>query len=345
MEKLKIDFYDSGVGDTIVITFPGGGIGLVDAHPATNSSRPGIRDIVSGKRLHFVCLTHPHADHGEDLVPVLQTHPEIAEFWHTTSDIRAFIYRVQEYVNYPSPVRDFAAAMNRDWANFLVDIFGAVVDRDIPPLLLRSDLEHILIDGVEIHCLSPEHSVQNQFRTHLLKKAGDLEKRGPNTNLLSAVLALKFGSGVVLLGADSLRENWNSAIGRYHKRGLPKALVLKVPHHGARNSMNWSGKSYLDICSRDPKARAVLFAGDAKHPDRDIYKLLRERSELFCLSNGLTGGTGESNPLRLSLPDARAVRAAKVCNPVVSFVLDRAGQVQTINGIACEFFPIQPQSV
>src|SRR5205814_94004 len=83
---------------------------------APNPSRPGIRDIVSGKRLHFVCLTHPHADHGKDLVPVLQTHPEIAEFWHTTSDIRAFIYRVQEYVNYPSPVRDFAAAMNRDWA-------------------------------------------------------------------------------------------------------------------------------------------------------------------------------------------------------------------------------------
>ena len=235
--------------------------------------------------------------------------------------------------------------MNRDWANFLVDIFGAVAERGIPPFMLRSDLEPILIDGVEIHCLSPEHSVQNQFRTHLFEKVGDLQKRPPDTNLLSAVLALKFGRSVVLLGADALKENWNSAIGRYHNRRLPKALILKVPHHGARNSMNWSGKSYLDVCSRDPKAKAILFAGDATHPDRDIYKLLRERSELFCLSNGLTGGMGESNPLRLSLPDARAVRGAKVCNPVVSFELNWTGLVQTIEGIACEFCPAQPQSV
>jgi beta-lactamase superfamily II metal-dependent hydrolase len=336
LEKLRIDFYDSGVGDTIVITFPGGGLGLVDAHPATHSSRPGIRDIVSGKKIHFVCLTHPHADHGEDLVSVLQTHPEIREFWHTTSDVPAFIYRVQEFPNYPSPVRDFASAMNRDWANFLMDIFGALAERDIPPFVLRSDLEPIVIDGVEIHCLSPEHSVQNQFRTHLFEKVRDLKKRPPDTNLLSAILALKFGQGVVLLGADALKENWNSTIGRYHKRGLAKAIILKVPHHGARNSMNWSRNSYLDICSRHPRAKAVLFAGDAKHPDRDVYELLRERTELFCLTNGLAGAITDSNPLRLSLPNARAVRAAKVCNPVVSFELDRSGHVQTLAGLACE---------
>ena len=106
--------------------------------------------------------------------------------------------------------------------------------------------------------------------------------------------------------------------------------------------MNWSGKSYLDVCSRNPKSRAVIFAGAVRHPDRDVYELLRERTELFCLSNGLAGGTANSNPLRLSLPDARAVRAAKVCNPVVSFELDRAGEVLTLAGNRCESCPIAP---
>ena len=343
MEKLRIDFYESGIGDTVIVTFPDGGVGLVDAHPSPNSIRPSIAAILSGKKLHFVCLTHPHADHGVDLVPILQNHPDIKEFWHTTSDIRAFVFRVQESPNYPSPVREFAAEMNRDWANFLVDIFGAVAERNITSFLLRSDLEPVVIAGVEVHCLSPEHGIQNRFRSDLLNRVDNPEKRAPDTNLLSAVLALRFGESVVLLGADALKENWDSAFVRYHKKKLPKAVILKVPHHGARNSVNWSGKDYTDLCSRSPRAKSVLFAGDAKHPDPDVYKLIRERTHLFCLSNGLAGGIGDSNPLGLQLLNARAVRAAKVCNSALSFEVDRNAAVVTINGTACDGCAMAPR--
>jgi hypothetical protein len=33
---LKIDFYESGIGDTTVITFPDGGVGVVDANRLAN---------------------------------------------------------------------------------------------------------------------------------------------------------------------------------------------------------------------------------------------------------------------------------------------------------------------
>src|ERR1051326_1363275 len=126
-EKLRIDFYDSGVGETIVITFPRGGLGLVDAHPSANSSRPSILDIVSGKKLHFVCLTHPHADHGVDLIPVLQRQTDIAEFWHTSPDTSSFIFfcATQRW-NYPSPVRDFVNQFWNGWADFLLDLYSSV---------------------------------------------------------------------------------------------------------------------------------------------------------------------------------------------------------------------------
>jgi hypothetical protein len=144
LPNLRIDFYESGIGDTIVIRFPSGGLGLVDAHPSPHSTRPDIQQIVAGKKLHFVCLTHPHADHGIDLVPVLEQHPAIESFWHTTSDVRAFIYRVEETRNFPSAVREFASRTNQDWANFLLDLFGAVADRKIPRHLLRGNVEPLI---------------------------------------------------------------------------------------------------------------------------------------------------------------------------------------------------------
>lgn len=55
---LKFDFYESGVGETIIVTFPNGGIGVIDAHPSPTSSRPAILEIVGKRQIHFICLTH-----------------------------------------------------------------------------------------------------------------------------------------------------------------------------------------------------------------------------------------------------------------------------------------------
>src|SRR6267142_1579356 len=127
LAKLRIDFYESGIGDTIIVTFPSGGIGLIDAHPSQYTHRPDIHQLVVGRKLLFVCLTHPHADHGVDLIPVLERHPEIDEFWSTIFEIPAFIFGVEQTVNFPSPVQQFAAKMNQDWGEFLVYLFGAVI--------------------------------------------------------------------------------------------------------------------------------------------------------------------------------------------------------------------------
>ncbi|MGA2176207.1 MAG: hypothetical protein ABSH38_14620 [Verrucomicrobiota bacterium] len=336
--RLKLDFYESGVGDTIVVTFPSGGLGLIDAHPSQYSHRPNIRDIVQGKILHFVCLTHPHADHGVDLVPVIQEHPNIAEFWHTIFEVPAFIYGAEQAVNFPSPVREFAAQMNQDWGEFFFDLLYAVIDRRISRHLLRSDQQPRLIDGVEVHCIGPDESVQNSYFNAYVKKLNDPSVKLPDPNSLSAILALKFGQAVVLLGADALKANWVNAANHYRKRRLAKACVLKVPHHGARNSFDLQkhAATYLDLCSRNPDAKAVLFAGDAKHPDSSVYEKLRNRTEVFCLSNGLKGKQANANPLRINIPGARAVSAAPVCNPVVSFEIDENAIVATRAGQSCE---------
>jgi len=338
---LKLDFYESGHGETILITFPSGGIGVVDAHPSTKGSRAPILELVRDRRIHFVCLTHPHSDHGVDLTPILDSQEKIDSFWHTVSDVDAFIYGIEETRNFPGPNRQVALDLRRGWAEFLIDLFAAVVkraeDSGMEVHQLRDDLRHRVIDNVEIHCLSPEERIKHKFIATYRKRFEGRDADIPDPNLLSAILVLKYGKSVVVLGGDALKANWHTVVKKFREYRLPKASVLKVPHHGALNAIILHPKhkesNYLEICSRLPKA--VLFAGDSKHPHPKVYEKLREKTDLFCLSNGLKDAPGDSDPLRLGLLGARAISLPKVCNPFVGFELDAHGTVRVVSGTNC----------
>jgi hypothetical protein len=339
-ENLRVDFYESGRGDTIIVTFPGGGVGIVDAHPSPTASRAEILQLVSGKVVHFVCLTHPHADHGRDLVPVLESHEQIQEFWHTSSDILPFIYRLREVPNWSSEVREFARQMSGGFANFLIDLYGAIVERSIPIHVVRAGQEPRIYDGVEVHAIGPEEAIQQEFLDYWLNKAGDPSIERPDPNLLSAILALRWGDSVLLLSADALRRNWRAAVPRYRKLHLPRAIALKVAHHGALNSLDVKSHSredgYLDICfhSAEERCRSILFAGDVRHPNPKVYDRLRKRTDVYCLSNGLNGPVSATD-LGIELEGARLVGEITPCQPVVSIEMDPGGNAQVLNGISC----------
>lgn len=168
----------------------------------------------------------------------------------------------------------------------------------------------------------------------------------PDRNALSAILALRFGENVALLGADALQENWRHAAKRYRKRDLPKAIVLKVPHHGARNAIDLTPHSkkptYFDLCRHDAdlKCHAVLFAGDSRHPDPKVQEKLKARTHLFCLSNGIASAPTVTNPLGIEIEGARAARRnIPVCNPVVSFEILKTGEVKVLAGSSREDCP------
>jgi hypothetical protein len=348
-ENLKLDFYESGRGDTIVITFPGGGLGIVDAHPSPTECRPEILRLAAGKVVHFVCLTHPHADHGRDLIPVLEGHDRVEEFWHTNADIVPFIYRLREVPNWPSEVREFARQMSGGFANFLIDLYGAVVERSIPIHVVCAGQEARFYDGVEVHAIGPEESIQQQFLKYWIDKAGDPAAERPDPNLLSAILVLRWGKSVVVLGADALRSNWRAAVRRYQHLKLPKALVLKVPHHGALNSLDVRrhspDKGYLDICFHSETGRccSILFAGDVSHPNERVYERLRGRTEVYCLSNGLNGRV-KAVDLGIELEGARPVGDVAPCQPAISVALDATGNLQILNGVSCSKCPSRPDA-
>lgn len=338
---LTIDFYESGIGETIIITFPSGGIGVIDAHPSLGGNRPPILDLVKDRQIHFLCLTHPHADHGKDLVSILKDGPKPKVIWHTIPNFKEFIYYSTGFTNFPSSISAFIEKYSREWADCFLDIFATAKEKGVERRQLRADLQPESIDGVEIHFLSPEHNVVTEFAENYGKEIHSAEPEGGDPNLLSAILALKYGGSVVLMGADALKKNWYEGISRFRKAGLPKAVLLKVPHHGAKNAFStrehrrWPG--YLDICSVDPKATAVLFAGDIDHPDPEVYERLKERTTVTCLSNGLRGKqTGPLQTKYVGLPKARSTGPSKICNPHLSFELNDSGALVQVVGGTCE---------
>lgn len=335
--KLTIDFFESGVGETIRITFPDGGIGIVDAHPSQSATRPPIDQLVAGKEIHFVCLTHPHADHGIDLIPILRDHPNINSFWHTLSAADVFVFAEGgQMPNYLSPIREAVAHFQSKWAKFLTRIYGHAGKRELPHHNLRADLESAEIAGVRIHFLGPEESEQNRFTRAYQEIASDQRKNFPDPNALSAILALEYGGAVILLGADALRNNWEAAIKKYRRLGLSKAAILKVPHHGASNAFEFTKNkhSYLDLCS--PDTIAVLFAGDVNHPEPRVDDRLRAKTNLTCLANGLHSSRVPSNPLGISIPGAIAVsQPVTPCQAQISLEIAADGRVTHAVGHTC----------
>lgn len=343
--KLTIDFFESGIGETVRITFPDGGIGIVDAHPSQTGTRPPIEQLVAGRKIHFVCLTHPHADHGIDLIPILRDHPDISSFWHTLSAIDVFVFaEAGQIPNYRSPIREAVAEFQGKWGRFLTRIYGHAGERELPHHNLRADLESIDIAGVRIHFLGPEEHEQNRFTAAYRDLARGQRKGFPDPNALSAILALEYGGAVVLLGADGLKKNWEAAIRKYRRLGLPEAAILKVPHHGASNAFEFSkGKhSYLDLCSAD--AIAVLFAGDVNHPEPRVDERLRARTKPACLANGLHVSRLPNNPLGLSLPGAIAVaQPVKPCQDQIAVEIGADGKLAHTVGHTCDTCRFSPR--
>ena len=143
---------------------------------------------------------------------------------------------------------------------------------------------------------------------------------------------------LVVLGGDALKKNWEHAFNAHRTKKLPKANLIKIPHHGASNAISVHPRqhelTYLDICLKNQATSGVIFAGHSRHPDQEVYGHLKSRLSLFCLSNGRKNKP--SNPLKLNIPSAAATTPATTfCNSVLSFEIQSNGTIRTVVGNGC----------
>jgi beta-lactamase superfamily II metal-dependent hydrolase len=340
---LRIDFYESGQGETILVRFPDGGIGVVDAHPSRSKLRPEIEVLVGGQRLHFLCLTHPHADHGVDLFKAIKAAAQVDRYWHTVTDIQTLFYAVTQQRVFPARFSPLLTELRIPWAEYLIDLYDEVKNRtDADPEFtqrINNQRRSDEIAGVTVHFLGPLEADQNHFTSTYRSLVEGKHRNKPNENTLSAILAFEYGGHLVLLGSDALAENWVAAEMRCRKEELPKAVVLKVPHHGGQDALgHYHGKNYLDLCRPNRETKAILFGGDAKHPHPKVLDRLNAKVTVQCLANGLKPpGQMAANPLGLNISGARALVPAPTCNPHIGFTIHGDGRVEQTAGAQCEF--------
>lgn len=338
-EMLKLDFYESGMGETILIQMPSGGLGIIDA-AAPSISRPSIGQLVNGRHIHFACLTHPHLDHGEDLVPLLQSGIQIDEFWHTIGHLPSFVFQATEANGYPTNLSELILEQQVHWTDFLVDLYAEVLRRRNAGLIIRvlhGQRDAITIDGVDFYFLGPDEDVIQRLSDITSRQFRGEDLDLPDLNDLSAVIYIKYGNSGVLLCSDAPKKVWVNASAKIARCNLARVQLLKIPHHGSRDALNFRNgprqRSYLQHCLSDQKTTTILFAGDSKHPNLDVYKKVKEQSKIFCVSNGLKKIL--SNSLNIDPDEGEEVTLAPPCIPHIQVELLDDGTYRTVPSVPC----------
>lgn len=349
---LKIDFYESGIGETTIITFPDDSIGILDAFPSDCSSRPDILSLTAGKKINFVCLSHPHDDHSRDLSPIIQSgNPE--EFWNTVRSTPLFFYGLTDYNKYKSTVNDHLVKHRVEAVESLISLFNAALKRKIPQLKICAEHKPVQIAGVDVFFLAPNEKTLSQFEYAFQNWNKETSSSLPDFNEISSVIAFRYGESVFIHGGDAIAKQWITAYDEFFKNKLQRSILMKIPHHGAKNSLTSSSKidnrskyNYLKLF--EPDAHLVIF-GNSTHPNQEVWAELRNKSKNILFLLNKYRPHHDENPLRI--PGGRLKNSSKkkiMCNSVVHVEMDEHGGIAVNPGTPCRNCGIQnsciPQS-
>lgn len=234
-EALRVTFLDVGQGDATVIELPGGDTILVDGGAAYE--RWDVGRMVVGpylwdrgiRRLTHVVATHPQLDHVGGLAWIIDNF-EVEHYWSNG---------IQRTNHFYQRLRDAIAKQG---------------------LVERIALEgEVLIKRGPCGLVSLNPPLAENDVT-----LNDL--RGSELNNLSVVLNLTCGKHSILLTADAEVE---ALAGLTDHPLVESATVVKIPHHGAKSSLNRQWIQQLNAKT------AVVSAGQGNrygHPADDVLQ-------------------------------------------------------------------------
>lgn len=234
-DTLRVTFLDVGQGDATVIELPGGDVILVDGGAAYE--RWDIGRMVVGpylwdrgiRRLTHVIATHPQLDHVGGLAWVIGNF-EVDHYWSNgIQRTNPFYQRLRNTIAKQGLVERIA-------------LEGETLVQEGPCRLISLNPP-----------LADDDAALNDVR-------------GPELNNRSVVLSLTCGKHSILLTADAEVE----ALARLTGHPLVEsATVVKIPHHGARSSLNRQWIQQLNA------ETAVVSAGQGNrygHPAQDVLQ-------------------------------------------------------------------------
>lgn len=267
LKPLTVTFIDVGEGDSILIRTPHGRVMLIDTGGSAGGRETGFdignRVLVPVLRnygiskIDTLLLTHMHLDHIGGVPAVLEklqvkklVLPPAAVTEIGTSAKTAG--RSETNVSLKAAVRTKMTALPE--AAILAEIYALAGKKLIPIVPVSAGNRIILDPEISIEVLAP---LQN-------KTSG-----GPvDSNNSSIVLKLSYGQDSLLLTGDIEAAAVEALLGAH--RDL-QADVLKVPHHGSRNSL--SAEFYRQV---DPDLAVITVGRNLfGHPAGEVLAALK----------------------------------------------------------------------
>ena len=237
---VRVTFLDVGHGDSTVVELPNGQVMLIDGG-ATHDRLDMGRGVVAPylwnrgiRRIDHVVGSHPQLDHVGGLAWIVDHFP-ITHFW-TNGLVRGetFWKRLEASLEQANLVADVAREGMTMWA----------------------------AAGCEMRVLNP-----SQEMAALYARRSNVDARELNNS--SIVLLLICGARSFLFAADIERDGLSALLQRNDLRVIS---VMKVPHHGARSSLD---PRWVDVTRPEVAVFSVGAFNPYRHPARDVVAAYR----------------------------------------------------------------------
>jgi len=253
---LELHIINAGIGESIIVHLPNDKWGVVDCYaslldnPDTN---PTLQFLLERqvKKLEFLCLTHPHADHYRGMSHLLKCFP-IKYFWRSAAMSGEHLRNLLKYLIVKAWGDDYDIGI----ANDLETTFELVNQKRKGGTLSvkhMSDIKRlypfpVTLAGnespcdIEIWAIAPSSDHIERYQESLWKcftKDGRLKPRISSLrhNDVSAALLFRYGRTRVVLGGDVEKQNWSDTLSVLDNAELA-AHAVKVSHHGSTTGYN-----------------------------------------------------------------------------------------------------------
>jgi beta-lactamase superfamily II metal-dependent hydrolase len=321
---LEIFIIGGRLGESIVIRTPGGRFGIVDAYASDwekGDANPTLSRLktLGAEELHFIALTHHHMDHFRGLPAIFEAYRGKVEFfwrppWGAFEVLKALL---REFKAETRHARRTHLGRSMQILCRLYDVADAEVKaKRLKIQTLQNDSE-ALYDGIlfqeeehdfTVMCLGPSTGMSTPYFEKLTAKALSPVKDKENPawggphNEISAVLAIKYGDWIGVLGGDTERASWRDIIERRVSL-LNSAQFFKVSHHGSDTG------SFPELWEsvQSEKCEAVITcfasrqlpnASGLQYLDHSRFSLHSTNSEL---ATQLYGGRSKPVPVELKI--------------------------------------------
>ncbi len=199
-QKLHIVFCNIGQGDGIFIRTPNGNDILVDGGPDKR-----ILDCLFShmpfwdRDIELVVLTHPHADH-----------------------LNGLIYVLDRYT-----VKSFVSEKVENRSEGFSQLMESLRKQRIPVQYVLAGNKSVLSDKTTIHIVGPTQ--------HFLKETSPTGKISESGEFSSLLTLVSYGQFSALLTGDSQARELSEAVEQF---SLSDLTVLQLPHHGSKTGLN-----------------------------------------------------------------------------------------------------------